>query len=193
MRIFTQMNIIIFGPPLSGKGTQSKHIINDLGLTHLSTGDALRIEREKGSELGLEAAKYSVKGLLAPDDLVSKVVEAFYQEKKSEQGMLFDGYPRNVDQAKHLLQVLSEDEARIDLAIVLSVSQEELLQRAKKRAEEQNRADDKDSEVVIRRIGEFSEQTIPAINYVKQTGVKTLEIDGNQTIEAIYKEIRAAL
>lgn len=90
------MNIIIFGPPLSGKGTQSKKIVNDFGLIHLSTGDALRAEKDKKTELGIKAAEYSSKGLLAPDSLVAQVVESFYHTNKSEKGILFDGYPRNI-------------------------------------------------------------------------------------------------
>ncbi|WP_024480359.1 adenylate kinase family protein [Cellulophaga baltica] len=187
------MNIIIFGPPLAGKGTQSKKIINDFGVTHLSTGDVLRQEKAQKSELGIKASEYSSKGLLAPDDLVAQIVEKFYLNNKSEKGILFDGYPRNIEQAKHLINVIKNDGSRIDRVIFLKVSMEELLKRAIKRAEEENRTDDKDREIVMTRINEFSNATIPAINFLKESGVKTIEINGNQSIENIFETIKEGL
>ncbi|WP_282116014.1 adenylate kinase family protein [Cellulophaga baltica] len=187
------MNIIIFGPPLAGKGTQSKKIINDFGVIHLSTGDALRQEKAQKSELGIKASEYSSKGLLAPDDLVAQIVEKFYLNNKSEKGILFDGYPRNIEQAKHLINVIKNDGSRIDRVIFLKVPKEELLKRAIKRAEEENRTDDKDREIVMTRINEFSNATIPAINFIKESGVKTIEINGNQSIENIFETIKKGL
>lgn len=187
------MNIIIFGPPLAGKGTQSKRIIEDYGLTHLSTGDALRAEKAEQTELGLKASEYSNKGLLAPDDLVAKVVERFYHNHKLDKGILFDGYPRNIEQAKHLLNVIEKDGGIIEKIIFLNVPKNELLKRAIKRAEEENRKDDKDSNIVLTRINEFENSTIPAINYVKEKGVKTIEVDGSQSIDDIYQVIKKEL
>ena len=187
------MNIIIFGPPLAGKGTQSKKIINDFGVIHLSTGDALRQEKAQKSELGIKASEYSSKGLLAPDDLVAQIVEKFYLNNKSEKGILFDGYPRNIEQAKHLINVIKNDGSRIDRVIFLKVPREELLKRAIKRAEEENRTDDKDREIVMTRINEFSNATIPAINFLKESGVETIEINGNQSIENIFETIKKGL
>ncbi|MCP4442622.1 MAG: AAA family ATPase [Aureispira sp.] len=187
------MNIIIFGPPLAGKGTQSKKIIKDFGLTHLSTGDALRSEKAQNSDLGIEAAEYSSKGLLVPDELVAKVVEKFYHNHKEEKGILFDGYPRNIDQAQHLLDLFEADNTPLSQIIFLKVPREELLKRAKKRAEEQNRKDDRDPKIVLTRIDEFERLTIPAVQHIKATGVKTTEIDGNQSIESIYIKIQEVL
>ncbi|TPN86713.1 adenylate kinase family protein [Aquimarina algicola] len=183
------MNIIIFGPPLAGKGTQSKQIIRDFDLIHLSTGDVLREEKARKTELGIKASKYSDKGLLAPDSLVAQIVENFYHGHKSEKGILFDGYPRNIEQAKHLLNVVKKDNASFDYIIFLKVSKQELLRRAVKRAEEENRKDDKNSDVVIKRINEFSSSTIPAIDYMNQSGINLIEIDGNQPIKDIYEVI----
>lgn len=187
------MNIIIFGPPLAGKGTQSKKIISDFGLTHLSTGDALRLEKTQKTELGIKASEYSSKGLLAPDELVAQIVESFYHKNKSEKGILFDGYPRNIEQATHLINVIENDGNKIDRIIFLKVPKEELLKRAIKRAEEENRTDDKNSEIVMTRINEFGNATIPAINFIKESGIKTIEIDGNQSIENIYETIKSGL
>ncbi len=187
------MNIIIFGPPLAGKGTQSKQIIKDFRLTHLSTGDALRAEKEAKTELGLKASEYSSKGLLAPDDLVAKVVERFYHNHKLDKGILFDGYPRNIEQAKHLIDVIEKDGGVLDKIIFLKVPKDELLKRAVKRAKEENRKDDKDSDIVLTRINEFENSTIPAVNYIKGKEVKTIEIDGNQAIDIIYKIIKKEL
>jgi adenylate kinase len=184
------MNIIIFGPPLAGKGTQSNKIISDFGLTHLSTGDVLRAEKAKNSELGIKAAEYSSQGLLAPDELVAQIVEKFYLSHKSDKGILFDGYPRNTKQAKHLINVLNQENDTIDLVIFLKVPKEELLKRAIKRAAEENRKDDKDSNIVLTRIDEFEIGTIPAVNYIKKTGIRTIEIDGNQSIDDIYSIIK---
>ena len=187
------MNIIIFGPPLAGKGTQSKRIINDFGLIHLSTGDALREEKTQKSELGIKASEYSSKGLLVPDNLVAQIVEKFYHNHKSEKGILFDGYPRNIEQAKHLINVIEDDGNTIDLVIFLKVPKEELLKRAIKRAEEENRTDDKNSKIVMTRINEFENSTIPAINFIKKYGIETIEIDGNQSIDEIYETIKSEL
>ncbi|GGG14696.1 adenylate kinase [Dokdonia pacifica] len=187
------MNVIIFGPPLAGKGTQSKKIIQDFGLTHLSTGDVLRAEKAQKTELGIKAAEYSSKGLLVPDHLTAQIVERFYHNHKNEKGILFDGYPRNTIQAEHLLQVIAEGGETIDKVIFLKVPKEELLKRAIKRAEAENRADDKDSSIVLTRIDEFQNGTIPAIQHIRASGTTVVEIDGNQSIDAIYKTINTHL
>lgn len=183
------MNVIIFGPPLAGKGTQSHKMITDFGLTHLSTGDVLRAEKAQKTKLGIKASEYSNKGLLVPDDLVAQIVERFYHNHKHENGILFDGYPRNTQQATHLLQVLTQEGDTIDKVIFLNVPKEELLKRAVKRAEAENRADDKDSNIVLTRIDEFENATIPAVQFIKASGITVIEIDGNQSIDAIYNSI----
>lgn len=187
------MNIIIFGPPLAGKGTQSNKIIQDFGLTHLSTGDVLRAEKAQKTELGIKAAEYSSKGVLVPDHLTAQIVERFYNDHKNGKGILFDGYPRNTKQAVHLLQVLTQEGDTIDKVIFLNVPKEELLKRAIKRAEAENRADDKDSAIVLTRIDEFQNATIPAIEYIKESGIQVIEIDGNQPIDTIYNSINKQL
>lgn len=187
------MNVIIFGPPLAGKGTQSNKMIADFGLTHLSTGDVLRAEKAQKTELGIIASEYSSKGLLVPDHLTAQIVERFYHNHKNGKGILFDGYPRNTKQAEHLLQVIAEDEDTIDKVVFLNVPKEELLKRAIKRAEAENRADDKDSAIVRTRINEFENATIPAIQFIKESGITVIEIDGNQSIDAIYNIINTHL
>jgi adenylate kinase len=187
------MNIIIFGPPLAGKGTQSRKIIADFGLDHLSTGDALRAEKKAGSALGIAAAEYSKKGLLAPDELVAKVVEKHYLHHKKGNGVLFDGYPRNLAQAKHLIDLLQREKGHIHLIIFLEVPNAILLERAKKRAAEENRKDDKDPNIVLRRIEEFEKLTIPTFQYLKSIDIPTLTINGDQTVIAIYSEIHDVL
>ena len=164
------MNIIIFGPPLAGKGTQSRKIIADFGLAHLSTGDALRTEKKEGSALGLAAAEYSKEGLLAPDELVAKVVEKYYLHHKKGNGILFDGYPRNLAQAKHLMELLHREKGHIHLIIFLEVPNAILLERAKKRAAEEN-----------------------TFEYLKSIDIPTLTINGDQSVIAIYSEIHDVL
>ncbi len=187
------MNIIIFGPPLSGKGTQAKKLLQDFQLTHLSTGDALRQEKAKKTPLGIQAAAYSDKGLLAPDDLVAKIVEAFYSEHKQDGGILFDGYPRNRIQAEHLMTVLQHDDATIDQIFLLKVPESTLLLRAAERAKEQNREDDKDSNIVLQRIEEFNNGALPALEYIQDLGIPVKEIHGERPIDETYKEIKAFL
>lgn len=187
------MNIIIFGPPLAGKGTQSKRILSDFGLIHLSTGDVLRSEKEMKTELGLQASEFSNKGLLAPDQLVSKVVDKFYDKNKNSRGILFDGYPRNVSQVKHLINTLKQEGEVIHQVLFLKVDQNELLKRAEERAQLEGREDDKDSGIVINRIKEFEKFTVPAIDYIKNLGVKTLEIDGDKSIDEVHQKIKSQL
>ena len=183
------MNIIIFGPPLAGKGTQSKKIISDFNLIHLSTGDVLRAEKNKQSNLGIKAEQYSSQGLLVPDDLVMEIVENFYHSQNEKNNFLFDGYPRNTVQAEHLINFLEEDTNTIDVVIYLKVPENILLERAKIRAIEENRKDDANQDTVLTRINEFVSLTIPAINFIKEKGIRTIEIDGNQSVESIYKII----
>ena len=187
------MNIIIFGPPLAGKGTQSKRIIDNLELTHLSTGDALREEQALKSELGIKASEYSSKGLFAPDELVAQIVEKFYHTNKLKKGILFDGYPRNIQQAKHLINVIQQDRGKIDHVIYLKVPKNDLLKRAIKRGQEENRKDDQDSKIVLTRISEFENLTIPAIDFIQESGIKVIEIDGTQSKEKISNTIKKEL
>lgn len=187
------MNIIIFGPPLAGKGTQSKKIVDDFRLTHLSTGDALRAAKKSGSELGLKAAEYSNKGLLAPDELVDAVVEKFCITHKSDSGILFDGYPRNISQANFLNTLLKNNDSKIDLILALKVEKSELLRRAKIRAEKEDRKDDRDSEIVLRRINEYENLTLPTIEFFEKNHAKVIEIDGSRSIDEIYSIIESKL
>ncbi len=187
------MNIIIFGPPLAGKGTQSKKTVAEFGLTHLSTGDVLRAEKQKKTELGIKASEYSSKGLLVPDYLVAKIVTQFYYDHKSDKGILFDGYPRNIEQAKHLLDVIKKNNDSINKVIFLNVPKDKLFNRAIKRAKEENRKDDSDNNIVLTRINEFENTTVPAINFIKDLGIKTITINGNQDINDIYNIIKDEL
>lgn len=187
------MNIIIFGPPLAGKGTQGKKIIRDFGLIHLSTGDALRAEKAAGTKLGLEAEAYSKKGLLAPDNLVSQVVESFYKKHDKQQGFLFDGYPRNEQQAVHLLELVAQQQQQIDQVIYLKVAENILFERAEERAKKQNRKDDKDPTIVLKRIQEFKTLTIPAIQKIAASGIPILEIDGGGDLDQIYQKIHTQI
>lgn len=184
------MNILIIGAPLSGKGTQSKKIIEEFGLTHLSTGDILREEKANGSDLGIQVAEFSEKGLLAPDELVSQVVEKFYHSnKKSGRGILYDGYPRSISQANHLIELLRNDSSSIDLVIYLKVPEEDLLKRAIIRAEAEGRVDDKDSDIVLNRIKQFRVSTFSVIEFVKNENILTLEVNGSLNVDEIYEVI----
>lgn len=177
------MNIILLGAPGSGKGTQSVFLIEQLGLTHLSTGDMLRAEIAQGSPLGLEAKAIMDKGELVSD----AIVIAMIANRLNEKGALFDGFPRTIAQAEALDALLTEKGQKIDAVIELQVDFEEIVQRLLARG----RADD--NEATIRnRLKVFQEQTQPLIDfYQKQGKLKTVE--GSGELSAISGRIKEAL
>jgi len=187
------MNILIIGAPLSGKGTQSKKIIEEFGIAHLSTGDILREEKTKGTDLGIQVAEFSEKGLLAPDELVSQVVEKFYHNNKARKGILYDGYPRSILQSHHLLKLVKDEGESIDLVIYLKVPETELMKRAIIRAEAEGRVDDKDTDVVLNRIKQFRVSTFSVIEYLKSEGIFILEVNGSLKPEEIYEGISPSI
>ncbi len=182
-------NIVLIGPPFAGKGTQCELISKKFNFTHLSTGAAIRGEIKKNSEFGIKAKEYSAKGLLAPDDLLEQIVRNFIKDNMNPQGFLFDGYPRNLPQVKTLIKILTELDNKIDSFVILEVPNEELLKRAIKRAEIENREDDKDPEVIQRRLDIYESETKPIIDYAESNGFTVHKINGMGTIEEIFAKI----
>ena len=185
-------NIVIFGAPGSGKGTQSDLMIQHYGLEHISTGDVLRSEIKKGTELGKLAASYIDGGNLIPDDLMISILAKVYDGYgRGHKGVIFDGYPRTITQAEALEKMLNERGDRIAAMIELDVPEDELMQRLIKRGKESGRADDNE-ETIKKRLVIYHQQTQPLIEWYKNEGLHH-HINGHGTLERIFSDIRKVI
>ena len=181
------MNIIIFGPPGAGKGTQSKFIEKKYNLLQLSTGELLRNEIKNKTQLGLEISSIINSGDLVSDDIVSKLIEKYISDKKNKQRLIFDGYPRNIDQAKNLDELLKKYNQQIDIVLKLSVSLETIKKRITERKSQEQRTDDSD-EIAIKRFKTYELSSEPVLDYYKQSNLLKV-INGENTISEINVEI----
>lgn len=185
-------NLILFGPPGSGKGTQSDLLIQHYGLLHLATGDLLRSEVSKKTTLGLEAQKYIDNGQLVPDEVVIGMIDSKLDEHKdSVKGIIFDGFPRTVEQAAALDKLLADRNTEIHQMVALEVSEDVLTQRLLQRGEVSGRSDD-NLETITKRIVEYKSKTEPVANYYKERG-KLSAINGVGAIEEIFNSIKSVL
>jgi adenylate kinase len=182
------LNIVLFGPPGAGKGTQSEKIIQKYGLTHLSTGDLFRKHLGEGTELGLLAKKYMDQGHLVPDQVVISMVEDKITSTSDSKGFIFDGFPRTTAQAEALDAMLLANGMKISGMIALDVPQEILRERIKERGKTSNRADDQDDEKISTRIKVYLDETLPVANYYQNQG-KFKKINGVGDIDEIFQEI----
>ena len=178
------LNVIIFGAPGTGKGTQSQNIIEKYQLVHLSTGDILREEIKNGSPVGLAAKKYIDDGLLVPDSVIFDLLFDRTSKNTNSKGFIFDGFPRNNVQAEILDQKLAEMQTPISLVLYLDVTEEELFKRILLRAQISGRADDT-AEVIKKRIEVYTQQTQPLLDYYRKQG-KLIPIAGMGTIEEVF-------
>jgi len=181
------LNIVIFGPPGSGKGTQSGKIIQKYRLNHLSTGDMLRAEIAAESELGLEAKSYTSRGALVPDEVVIGMIEKRIEAASNLNGFIFDGFPRTVKQAEALDNLLSSRDLEITMMINLDVEKQELIERLLKRSELEGREDD-NLETIQNRIQVYENQTSPVIEYYKKQN-KAHAVDGLGSVDEIFQRI----
>ena len=181
-------NIVLFGPPGAGKGTQSEKIIEKFNLTHISTGDLFRKHLGEGTDLGKLAQKYMDEGNLVPDEVVIKMVEHKLNEQNNSNGFIFDGFPRTVAQAEALDQLLEKSGNSISGMILLDVEEQELINRIILRGKSSGRADDQDIEKVNNRIKVYNEETLPVATYYKNQG-KLNTIVGIGSIEEIFNNI----
>lgn len=182
------LNLVLFGPPGAGKGTQSAKIIEKYGLIHLSTGDLLRAEISAGTTLGLEAKKLMDQGILVPDAVVIGMIENKLNENKSAAGFIFDGFPRTVAQAEALDSLLASHALSITQMIALEVAEEELTQRLLERGKSSGRPDDQNESLIRKRVQEYMEKTAPVAGYYDNQG-KFTGINGVGEIEFIFGQI----
>lgn len=182
------VNFLIFGPPGSGKGTQSVKLAEKFNLMHLSTGDMLRAEIAAGTDLGKKMSSIMSKGELVPDEVVIEMIAAMTDSTKNKAGFLFDGFPRTVAQTEALENMLNERGMKIDCMLVLEVDHDELVKRLMLRAELSGRPDDKDPAVIENRIDVYREKTEPIIDYCRQRGIYQ-PVDGVGTIDEIFARL----
>jgi adenylate kinase len=185
-------NIVIFGAPGSGKGTQSDLMIEHYGFGHISTGDVLREEIKKGTELGKTAQSYIDKGNLIPDELMVSILANVYDSYgRGHKGVIFDGFPRTIPQAEALKQMLDERGDRVAAMIELDVPEDELMKRLILRGQQSGRADDNE-ETIKKRLVVYHSQTQPLIEWYKQEGLHH-HINGLGTLERIFEDIKKVI
>ncbi len=182
-------NLILFGPPGSGKGTQSEKLIAKYGLKHLSTGDLLRSEIAGQTPLGLEAKKLMDKGQLVPDEVVIGMISSALEANPQAKGFLFDGFPRTVAQAEALDKLLKLKGTQIHAMISMLVSEEELVKRLLNRGKTSGRSDDTNEEIIRARIVEYRTKTSVVADYYKQFD-KLAEIEGEGSIDEIFESLQ---
>jgi adenylate kinase len=185
------MNLILFGPPAAGKGTQSKRLVEERGYVQLSTGDMLRAARASGSELGRKVAAVMDGGHLVSDEIVIELIEEQMNTHASAPGFIFDGFPRTVVQAEALDAVLARHGQSVDRVIRLTVDDAALLARVTKRFQDQGRADDNPATFSVR-LQKYNEQTAPLLPYYGQRGILR-EVNGMDGVEAVGAAIAAVL
>jgi adenylate kinase len=185
------MNLILFGPPAAGKGTQAQRLVAEYGMVQLSTGDMLRAARTSGSELGNRVAGIMDRGELVSDDIVIALIEEQLPKAEAAGGAIFDGFPRTVAQAEALDDMLAHRHSQIDLVLQLSVDHNALLARISRRFADQGRPDDNPT-VFETRLAAYAEQTAPLLPYYQAQG-KLVQVDGMAAVEAVAKAIDAAM
>ena len=185
------LNIVIFGAPGSGKGTQSERIVEKYGINHISTGDVLRAEIKNGTELGKTAKGYIDQGQLIPDELMIDILASVFDSFKDSKGVIFDGFPRTIAQAEALKKMLAERGQDVSVMFVLFDPEEELMVRLIKRGKDSGRADDNE-ETIKKRLHVYHSQTAPLIDWYKNEK-KYQHINGLGTMEGIFAEICEAV
>ena len=185
------LNIVIFGAPGSGKGTQSERIVEKYGINHISTGDVLRAEIKNGTELGKTAKGYIDQGQLIPDELMIDILGSVFDSFKDSKGVIFDGFPRTIAQAEALKKMLAERGQDVSVMVDLDVPEEELMVRLIKRGKDSGRADDNE-ETIKKRLHVYHSQTAPLIDWYKNEK-KYQHINGLGTMEGIFDEICEAV
>ena len=182
---------LIFGPPGSGKGTQARYIASEFGLTHLSTGEVLRAEAAEGTEEGRQVATLMKAGQLVPDPVMVRIVSERLR-RNPEEDVLLDGFPRTVEQARSLDELLASEDRKVDMVVALTAPEEMLIDRLLQRAQVQNRADDT-REAIEERMLEYHERTEPVLAHYRGAGVAVAEVDGVGDPGDVFSRIREAV
>lgn len=182
------INLVLFGPPGAGKGTQAFRLKEHFNLIHISTGDLLRNEIKEESKLGLEAKSFMDAGKLVPDEVVIGMIEKLMSENKDAPGYIFDGFPRTVVQAEALDKLLKKHKTEISVMLSLEVDDDELIRRLLLRGKDSGRADDQDQGIIAARIREYNDKTAPLIDYY-QAQDKYRPVKGVGAIEDIFLQL----
>lgn len=182
------LNIVLFGPPGAGKGTQSQKLIARYNLVHLSTGDLLRAQITQGTELGLRAKRLMDEGLLVPDEVVIGMIDSALQANKQAAGFIFDGFPRTVPQAQSLDALLAQHNTKVSCMVALEVAEEELVKRLLERGKTSGRPDDQNEEKIRKRVTVYNTETAQVAGYYAQQN-KFHALNGIGAIEDIFGQI----
>ena len=186
------LNLVLFGPPGAGKGTQSQKLIARYNLVHLSTGDLLRAQITQGTELGLRAKKLMDEGLLVPDEVVIGMIGSALKDNKQAAGFIFDGFPRTVPQAESLDRLLAEHETNVSCMVALEVAEQELVTRLLERGKTSGRPDDQNEDKIRKRVTVYNTETAQVAGYYAQQQ-KFHALNGIGAIEDIFSQICAIL
>lgn len=182
------LNLVLFGPPGAGKGTQSAKLIEKYNLVHLSTGDILRSEIAAGTPLGMEAKKLMDQGVLVPDEVVIGMIRSKLESNKQAKGFIFDGFPRTTAQAEALDRLLTEMGTSITMMLALEVTDEELTKRLLERGKDSGRPDDQDENIIRNRIKEYNNKTAPLKDYYSKQD-KFQSVYGIGSIDEIFAKL----
>jgi adenylate kinase len=183
---------LIFGPPGSGKGTQAAHVEREFKLSHLSTGDILRAEVARASEIGKEAERIMRAGDLVPDDLIIRIVQGILRDPNVSSEVLLDGFPRTLQQARALDEMLAKEGHKVDFVIAFDVPEDVLVERLLHRAAVEGRADDT-REAITERMHEYRNLTAKVLGHYRNVGVKLVEVDGVGEVDEVFDRIRKGL
>lgn len=181
-------NLVLFGPPGSGKGTQAAKIVDKYKLVHLSTGDILRDEIKRGTPIGIEAKALIDRGELVPDEVVIEMIRTRIKNTKSEDGFIFDGFPRTTKQAEELDKMLSEENMAINLMVTLDVEEDVIVKRILERGKISGRADDQNPEIIKNRFKVYNSQTIVVVEHYRKQN-KYVSVDNMGTIDETFEKL----
>lgn len=191
-KFYPMINLIIFGPPGSGKGTQASTISEKFQLTHISTGDLFRYEIGNNTALGQKAKEYMNKGVLVPDEVTIGMLENKLDQSNNQHGYIFDGFPRTIAQAEALDKILDKRDSCITHLIALDVDDDEIVKRLLERGKTSNRPDDQDESIIRHRIVEYNNKTSPVFEYYKESGIAH-KVNGIGSLDEIFERIEQVL
>ncbi|MDG2455631.1 MAG: adenylate kinase [Bacteroidia bacterium] len=186
------LNIILFGPPGAGKGTQSKKLIGKYGLIHLSTGDVFRYNIKNETKLGVLAKSFIDQGELVPDEVTNNMVKDFLERNANENGFIFDGYPRTIAQGESLKTVLGEMGTSVTMMLALEVEEDELVKRLLERGKTSGRVDDQNEDTIRNRFRVYQKETSPLATFYSEQG-KYMGVHGMGTVDAIFDRLCDAI